>query len=101
MSRRIPGIAEKIAVVQLSDTRQTPRCDNDRLPPGKGILPIAEIVAALETSGYDGYYEVDVWSRDLWKSPDRDLLQRSCGDAIGLLKAAREGIPVVAQPRQV
>lgn len=75
--RRIPELARFVAVVQLSDWREPPRCDNDRLLPGDGVIPLAEIVAALESSGYEGDYEIEVWSRDLWKRDHRSLI-REC-----------------------
>ncbi len=64
---RIPSIASRIACVQLSDWHRSPRDDNDRALPGDGILPLSEIVSALEQAGYRGLYEIDPWSRDLWK----------------------------------
>lgn len=74
---RIPEIAPYVAVVQLSDWREPPRCDNDRLLPGDGVIPLADMVSAFETAGYRGFYEIEVWSRDLWKRDHRSLI-REC-----------------------
>ncbi len=74
---RIPEIAPRVAVVHLSDWRDPPRCDNDRLLPGDGSLPLAEIVRGFESAGYRGLYEVEVWSRDLWKQGHATLMARS------------------------
>ena len=71
---RIPELAPFVASIQLSDWRDPPRCDNDRLLPGDGSLPLHEIVAAFESAGYAGLYEVEVWSRDLWKRDHRSLI---------------------------
>lgn len=71
---RIPEIAPFLASVQLSDWRDPPRCDNDRLLPGDGTLPLREIVSAFESAGYAGLYEVEVWSRDLWKREHGSLI---------------------------
>lgn len=71
---RIPELAPFVASIQLSDWRDPPRCDNDRLLPGDGSLPLQKIVAAFETAGYAGLYEVEVWSRDLWKRDHRSLI---------------------------
>lgn len=71
---RIPELAPFVASIQLSDWRDPPRCDNDRLLPGDGSLPLQEIVAAFEAAGYAGLYEVEVWSRDLWKRDHRSLI---------------------------
>jgi sugar phosphate isomerase/epimerase len=74
---RIPEIVPFVASVQLSDWRDPPRCDNDRLLPGDGAIPLAEIIAAFEAAGYRGCYEIEVWSRDLWKREHRSLI-REC-----------------------
>lgn len=71
---RIPEILPFVAAVQLSDWREPPRCDNDRLLPGDGSIPLAELVAAFEAAGYRGLYEIEVWSRDLWKRDHRSLI---------------------------
>jgi len=72
---RIVEILPYVSVVQLSDWREPPRCDNDRLLPGDGTIPLAEIITAFETAGYRGFYEIEVWSRDLWKRDHRSLIQ--------------------------
>jgi sugar phosphate isomerase/epimerase len=74
---RIPEFISRIAAVQLSDWREPPRCDNDRLLPGDGLIPLAEIISALESAGYRGLYEIEVWSRDLWKRDHHSLI-REC-----------------------
>lgn len=71
---RIPALIPRLALVQLSDWREPPRCDNDRLLPGDGCIPVREIVAELERCGYDGWYEIEVWSRDLWKRDPAGLI---------------------------
>lgn len=73
----LPQIVDRIAVVQLSDWREPPRSENDRLLPGDGTIPLREIITALEQAGYQGMYEVEVWSRDLWKMEHHELV-RAC-----------------------
>lgn len=85
---RIPELAPWIASVQLSDWRQSPRCDNDRLLPGDGCIPLQGIVSALEQAGYRGSYELEIWSRDLWKA-DYTGLMRKCKNWFRSLPAAR------------
>lgn len=74
---RVPEIVKYTATVQLSDWREPPRCDNDRLLPGDGVIPLGDLVQAFEASGYRGCYEIEVWSRDLWKRDHRSLI-REC-----------------------
>lgn len=83
--QRIPELVKHLAVVQLSDWRDPPRCDNDRLLPGDGTIPLREIVCALEAGGYAGLYEMELWSRDLWKRDHRSLMADCMSRFAGLL----------------
>ena len=53
--------ADEVAAVQVADFRAE---DDplDRAPPGEGIVPLGEIVAALEGAGYDGWYEIELFT---------------------------------------
>lgn len=84
---RIPSIAPRTAAVRLSDWRATPRSYNDRHLPGDGHLPIAEIVRAFSQSGYRGFYEVEIWSDELWASDYVRLLDE-CADRFRRLSSA-------------
>lgn len=72
---RLPELTSRIGLVRLADWGDAPRDDHDRLLPGTGRLPIAEVIHTLETNRYSGWYELEVWSRDLWKRDRRDLMQ--------------------------
>jgi len=64
--------SEEIAYVQYSDVPReglTPGEITDRLPPGKGIVPLAEFFRGLEEKGYRGYLSYEApnpssWGRD-------------------------------------
>jgi len=73
---RIPEIAPRTATVQLSDWREPTRSENDRSLPGEGKIPLPEIVNAFLSAGYGGYFEIEVWSEELWNSDYVDLLDR-------------------------
>ncbi len=75
--QRIAEFAPFVAVVQLSDAVRNPRCQYDRRLPGDGQLPLTEIVSAFDEAGYGGYYELAVWSEELWRADYRALL-RDC-----------------------
>lgn len=75
LTTRISEMASQIGLVRLADWGETPRHDHDRLMPGQGRLPLAGLVQALDASGYSGWYELEVWSRDLWKLDQPDLMQ--------------------------
>ncbi|WP_437229378.1 sugar phosphate isomerase/epimerase family protein [Planctomicrobium sp. SH661] len=77
---RVAELAPRIGLVRLADWGDTPRHDHDRLLPGTGRLPLAQVIRVLEDQNYTGWYELDVWSRDLWKQDRRDLM-RACVQA--------------------
>ena len=81
---RIAEIAPRVATVQLSDWREPPRSELDRLLPGDGEIPLGEIVSAFVDAGYKGFFEIEVWSEELWNSDYSDLLRtcRSWFDAL-------------------
>lgn len=84
--------APYVATVQLSDWSQSRQDDNRQLP-GAGEVPLAAMVTALQLGGYQGDYELDVWSAELWKqSPDSWL--NSCVDTCTALISSR-------RPREV
>lgn len=55
----LPRLAAAAAVVQVADRQGPPAPDQDRLPAGRGGLPLASIVAALVEHGYRGDLEFD------------------------------------------
>jgi sugar phosphate isomerase/epimerase len=57
---RIGQLAPWVAMVQLGDARQAPAGVQNRCRLGEGIVPLRQIVAALQTAGYDGYYDVEL-----------------------------------------
>lgn len=74
--KRIEEIAPRIRLVTLADWGPAPRNENDRLVPGEGNLPLSGVILALENHGFAGWYELEVWSRDLWNLEHRDLMRR-------------------------
>lgn len=65
---RISEIAALTGIVQLADCDGTPCSDRDRLLPGDGMVPLTEIVQAFQVAGYAGYFDMQVWSSNVWKS---------------------------------
>jgi len=57
--------ARRIHAVQICDVKRVTLRTMDRALLGKGILPLAEIVGALERGGYRGWYEAEIISDDL------------------------------------
>jgi sugar phosphate isomerase/epimerase len=76
---RLGAIVPQVAMVQLGDARQSPQGEQNRCRLGEGVLPLAEIVAALEAAGYRGYYDVELIGEEL-----------ETADYVSLLRHAKE-----------
>ena len=84
--RRIPDVVPWIKLVALSDAHSAASHslslgDEDRCIPGQGVLPLAEIVAALEVGGYRGAYDVQLQGERCWRS-DYGALLADCRTAL-------------------
>lgn len=75
LKERIAEIAPHVSIVQLSDWKCAPRSENDRCLPGEGKIPLAEIVQAFHQAGYRGFFDLQVWSEDVWNSDYCDVLE--------------------------
>jgi sugar phosphate isomerase/epimerase len=90
----VPEIVDRIALVQLSDWREPPRSENDRMLPGDGVIPLGEIVTSLERANYRGMYETEVWSRDLWKLEHHTLVRACLQRSAALLQESFQAATV-------
>jgi sugar phosphate isomerase/epimerase len=59
---QIARYATRISAVQIADWRAETRWNGDRVLPGDGIADIPAILRALETSGFSGVYDLEVFS---------------------------------------
>lgn len=88
--RRLPELVSRIGVVQVSDAAPTPdRAEYDRVLPGEGVLPTAQILTGLIDAGYRGYVDYQIWSTSLWKSVNQDWLRQCCGNFARLCPVSR------------
>ncbi len=74
---RIPALAGRIAVVHLGDSKEQPDGESNRCRLGEGTIPLAEIVTALESAGYSGFYDVELMGEDIEAVDYRELLEHS------------------------
>jgi sugar phosphate isomerase/epimerase len=74
---RIAEIAPQIALVQLGDAREPPHGEQNRCRLGEGLIPLAEIVAALKSAGYDGYYDIELLGEELETTEYQSLLEHA------------------------
>ena len=68
--------AERIAGLQVADYRE-PRGPRDRLIPGEGCANLPALLAALEEGGYDGWYDLEIFSDELWQLEPVEFARRS------------------------
>lgn len=65
----------RIKGVHLADWRNPTRSFTDRTVPGQGVVPFKGLLGAIETAGYRGSYDVELFSDELWGSDYDALLQ--------------------------
>ncbi|WP_166824294.1 sugar phosphate isomerase/epimerase family protein [Thalassoroseus pseudoceratinae] len=73
---RIPEIAPRVSLLQLSDWHREPQSQYDQALIGDGQIPLDEILQAFVEAGYQRHCEVSVWSEELWKSDYEELLSQ-------------------------
>jgi sugar phosphate isomerase/epimerase len=78
---RLGGLVSRIGVVALSDAGKTPTSNNDRYLPGCGELPLLQIIQALSVNGYDGFFDLQIWSQKLW-TEDAQFVLEECNSAM-------------------
>jgi len=61
----------------LGDARRPPDGEQNRCPLGQGIVPLREIVSALKSAGYAGYYDVELLGEELETSEYTSLLDHA------------------------
>lgn len=76
MLARLPEIADDIMHVQISDRVRRARDEYARFAPGEGNLPLLEMIRALEQANYAGYFDIQVWSNELWQQSPAEIVQR-------------------------
>jgi sugar phosphate isomerase/epimerase len=72
----------RIAGVHVADWREPTRNTNDRVFPGDGTAPLPAILGALDRAGYEGYYDVEIFSDtgldgSLWTLEPVDAARRA------------------------
>ena len=76
LDNRIEETASRIELVHFSDWREPTRYHDDRLLPGDGVLPLKHILNKLYSSGYRGYFDIEVFSEEVWQGDQAVNLQK-------------------------
>lgn len=76
-----------IAGVHIADWRDPARTWADRAFPGEGIIPMLDFVRTLDEAGFQGHYDIELFSDDgryevshpdsLWKLPAAEIIERA------------------------
>lgn len=61
----------RTASVQLADWRNPTRSFTDRTVPGRGVAPLAQLIAVVEEAGYSGFYDLEIFSDEIWENPEQ------------------------------
>lgn len=79
LRRAIERAGFRILCVQLADWRNPTRNFTDRTVPGDGVAELDKLVRWVEASGYRGYYDLEIFSEEIWGHPASygDTIQRS------------------------
>ena len=73
----IAAIADDIAIVHLGDRRAEPDTEQQRCPLGRGVVPVTEVLAALVSAGYDGFFDVKLFGEEIAAIDYRELIEHS------------------------
>lgn len=71
---RIPEVAPHVASVHISDLAAGQDSLYEQKRPGEGQLNLPQIVRAFDAAGYNGKYELNIWSERVWKSDYSSVL---------------------------
>ena len=72
----IERFADRFTAVHVCDCGEPGAVWNDRVLPGDGAVDLASILTALERAGWDGAYDLEIFSDDLSQVPGADLARR-------------------------
>jgi len=99
---RIPQLAELAAVVQVADRHGPPSPDADRLPAGRGDLPLETLLGDLVRHGYQGDFEFDPVGEMVESLGHETVLRETARTAeawLGRVTAGRTADTCLSPPR--
>lgn len=98
LEEQIAAEIGRIAGVHVNDVRRPTRSFADRVLPGDGVADVPRILAALDRAGWDGFYELEIFSDNgafgnafpdsLWDVPAPKLARRGRGAFVSCWKQA-------------
>jgi sugar phosphate isomerase/epimerase len=86
LEQHIEAEIGRIVGVHVNDVREPTRSFADRVLPGEGVADVPRILAALDGAGWDGFYDLEIFSDNgafgnafpdsLWEIPPAELVRR-------------------------
>jgi len=82
VEEQIQSLGERIFGVHISDwPAEQPRCLGDRRLPGEGCIPLSRLLRAIEKTGYQDAYSLEIFSEptlpdSLWKQDPSQVVER-------------------------
>lgn len=74
--RRLDEWVKELALVQVADIRLE-NGEPRRVPPGKGVVPVAKILTMLREAGYSGPFDVEIWGPEVANYSPHQLLEEA------------------------
>jgi sugar phosphate isomerase/epimerase len=62
---RAAELVPLVAMIQLGDAKRPPSGEQNRCRLGEGNVPLEKIVEAMESAGYNGYYDVELLGEEI------------------------------------
>jgi sugar phosphate isomerase/epimerase len=100
---------DRIAGVHVCDVREETRGFADRVLPGAGIADVPSILAALDDAGWQGLYDLEIFSDNgalgtafpdsLWNVPVAEFARRARASLAAAWEAARRLVPTIQSHR--
>jgi 2-keto-myo-inositol isomerase len=83
-----------LSIFHINDAEDRPRTelqDSHRLLPGLGILPLKEIVSALNRIGYDKVVSVEIFRPEYWEMDPFELARAAMSATRQVIRQGQEG----------
>lgn len=72
----IDRAGDDVAGVHVADWRHPSDAPRDRAPPGEGVAPVGDLLERVEAAGYEGWYEVELFTEQYGPDEYPTLLER-------------------------
>jgi sugar phosphate isomerase/epimerase len=86
---RLREFVDRIAIVQLGDSKEPPNGEPNRSFLGEGKLPLGDVIRTLEEAGYKGFYDIELIGEEFERADYHQLVCQSKAAFERLLPSSR------------